>query len=186
LTHASSVLDTARRVDPVEALLSEMNELRASDLFLSEGRAPSMRVDGGVRLTPHPPLAREDLDAFLGRVLRPAQREHLEKTGHLDAGFTHATHGRFRVHVHAQRSLLGAVVRAVPSGQLAFEKLLLPPVLRHLAERPPGSCSSSGRPGRGRARGSTRLASLIDQRPSRGRRQASEGVRHGTVPPPKR
>jgi twitching motility protein PilT len=145
-------------VDAVEALLSEMNELRASDLFLAEGRALSLRVDGEVRLTLHPPLAREDLDAFLGRVLRAAQREHFEKSGDLDAGFTHPTLGRFRLHLHAQRGLLGAVVRAVPSGHLAFENLRLPAVLQELAERPRGLVLVVGPTGSGK---STTLASMV-------------------------
>src|SRR5690606_24916127 len=123
----------------------------ASDLFLAEGRAPSWRIDGLVTVTLHPPTTRDELQAFLHTVLRPAQREAFERTGDMDVGRSVPGLGRFRLHFHVQRGALGVVVRPLPSGQLSFESLGLPPILRALADRPRGLVLVTGGTGTGKS-----------------------------------
>ena len=143
---------------PLDTLLSEMIAAGASDLFLAEGRPPSWRVDGQVTVTLHPPTTAGDMDRFLGSVLRPAQREAFERSGDLDVGRTIPGLGRFRLHVHLQRGAVGVVVRAVPSGQLSFERLGLPPALQDFADAPRGLVLITGGTGSGK---STTLAAMV-------------------------
>jgi pilus retraction protein PilT len=145
-------------VDEVERLLEEMIDAEASDLFLSEDRPPSWRLDGLVTVTLHPPTTRASLERFFSRVVRPSQREHFDRTGDFDAGWSHPKLGRFRVHLQQQRGLLGAVIRSVPSGQLSFERLGLPPAVRSLAESARGLVLVTGSTGSGK---STTLAAML-------------------------
>jgi twitching motility protein PilT len=135
-----------------------MMSQRASDLFVSEGRPPAFRIDGQVVVARRPPTTREALNEFLATVLRPAQREQFERSGDLDVGITYPKLGRFRLNVHLQRGVLGAVIRQVPSGQLSFESLMLPPIIKTLAEAPRGLILVTGSTGSGK---STTLASII-------------------------
>ncbi|AKT39216.1 type IV pilus twitching motility protein PilT [Chondromyces crocatus] len=143
---------------PLDTLLAEMVEAGASDLFLAEGRPPAWRVDGQVTVTLHPPTTAEDLERFLGTVLRPAQRELFERTGDLDVGRSIPELGRFRLHFHMQRGAIGVVVRAVPSGQLSFERLRLPAVVQSFADAPRGLVLVTGGTGSGK---STTLAAMV-------------------------
>ena len=143
---------------PLDPLLHEMVAAGASDLFLSEGRSPAWRIDGLVTVTLHPPTTREELVELIASVLRPAQREAFERTGDMDIGRTVPELGRFRLHFHVQRGALGVVIRPLPSGQLAFEALGLPPVLRTLADLPRGLVLVTGGTGSGK---STTLAAMV-------------------------
>ncbi|EYF08533.1 type IV pilus twitching motility protein PilT [Chondromyces apiculatus] len=143
---------------PMDTLLAEMMAAGASDLFLAEGRSPTWRVDGEVTVTLHPPTTAEDLGRFMASVLRPSQREAFERTGDLDVGRTIPELGRFRMHFHVQRGMVGVVVRAVPSGQLSFERLGLPEVLKTFADTPRGLVLVTGGTGSGK---STTLAAMV-------------------------
>ncbi|MFO0609051.1 MAG: PilT/PilU family type 4a pilus ATPase [Polyangiales bacterium] len=142
----------------LEAVLRQMVQERASDLFLAEGKAPSARVNGAVRAIGREPVEREALQAFMDAVLRPAQRELFERNGDIDVGLGRAGVGRFRAHFHLQRGLLGAVVRSVPGGALEFAHLGLPPAVRALAESPRGLVLVTGSTGSGK---STTLAAMV-------------------------
>ncbi|MBI5516609.1 MAG: PilT/PilU family type 4a pilus ATPase [Deltaproteobacteria bacterium] len=156
MSHVSSAAPVA--VADLDSLLRLMVSERSSDLFLCEGRSPALRIDGVVRVTMLPALEREELVAFLDRAARPSQRELFERNGDLDVGLSVAPFGRFRIHFHHQRGLLGAVVRAVPSGQLDFSALGLPDAARSLAECPRGLVLVTGSTGSGK---STTLAAML-------------------------
>lgn len=142
----------------LEAVLRQMVQERASDLFLAEGKVPSARVNGAVRAIGREPVEREALQTFMDAVLRPAQRELFERNGDIDVGLGRAGVGRFRAHFHLQRGLLGAVVRSVPGGALEFAHLGLPPAARALAESPRGLVLVTGSTGSGK---STTLAAMV-------------------------
>jgi pilus retraction protein PilT len=146
------------RPSPLDPLLAEMVEAGASDLFLAEGRSPAWRIDGLVTVTLHPPTTHADMARFMASTLRPAQIEAFERTGDVDLGRTVPGLGRFRMHFHLQRGGLGVVVRSVPRGQLAFEALGLPAVLRTLADLPRGLVLVTGATGSGK---STTLAAMV-------------------------
>lgn len=135
-----------------------MGTSRASDLLLSEGRMASLRVDGSIVTVPGGVIERELLTEFMSAVLRPAHRELFDQVGDVDVGFTRPGLGRFRVHFHLQRGLLGAVVRAVPGGQLEFGLLGLPSVLETFADSPRGLVLVVGSTGSGK---STTLAAMV-------------------------
>ncbi|MEZ4410853.1 MAG: ATPase, T2SS/T4P/T4SS family [Polyangiales bacterium] len=141
-----------------ESLLRRMGAARASDLLLAEGRPAALRVDGSIVNEPGGPIDREVLTAFMDSVLRPSHRELFDRVGDVDVGVTRPNLGRFRVHFHLQRGLLGAVVRAVPSGQLEFDLPGLPPVLKSFADAPRGLVLVVGSTGSGK---STTLAAMI-------------------------
>lgn len=143
---------------PLEAYLELMADRRASDLFLSEGRAPAYRIDGQIIAAPYAPLGRPEMNAFLGKVLRTTQLEQLEKDGDLDTGLSFPRLGRFRLNIHLQRGLLGMVIRRVPTGQLRFEALGLNPAVKLLAEQPRGLILITGSTGSGK---STTLAAIL-------------------------
>ncbi|MEZ4390775.1 MAG: PilT/PilU family type 4a pilus ATPase [Polyangiales bacterium] len=141
-----------------EALLGRMIALRSSDMFLSEGRPVAFRVDGALVVPAPEPLSRELLQAFMDAVLRPVQRELFDRLGDVDVGISRAEFGRFRVHFHLQRGLLGAVVRSVPSGQLDFAALGLPPAAQRFADMQRGLVLVVGSTGSGK---STTLAAMV-------------------------
>lgn len=142
----------------LEAYLEQMSERRASDLFVTEGRSPSFRIDGQMVALLHTPTTRDEINRFLGKALRATQLEALERNGDIDTGYTHPRLGRFRLNIHLQRGLMGMVVRRVPTGQLQFELLGLPPILKTLAEMPRGLVLVTGSTGSGK---STTLAALL-------------------------
>lgn len=142
----------------VNALLRQMSESRASDLFVSEGRAPSLRVDGAVISTNHRPTERAEIEAFLAEVLSATAREQFDTTGDLDLGVTLHGAGRFRLNVHQHRGLLGLVIRRIPSGSHTFESLGLPLALRAWADQRRGILLVVGSTGSGK---STTMAALI-------------------------
>jgi pilus retraction protein PilT len=150
---------TRRPMHDLWSLLERMVRDRASDLFIAETRAPSMRVNGAIVTLPLPPIERGHLDAFMADVLRPVHRELLDRQGDVDIGVSRPGLGRYRVHFHHQRGLLGAVVRAVPSGQLDFAALGLPDAVRRLAELPRGLVLVTGSTGSGK---STTLAAMVN------------------------
>lgn len=142
----------------IEELLERMSEFRASDLFVTEDRAPAFRVDGKVTASDLPPARKDELLGFQAAVLRPVLRELLERTGDLDTGYSHPKLGRFRLNFHMQRGFHALVVRRVQSGQLGFDVLGLPAIVRTLAEAPRGLVLVTGSTGSGK---STTLAAMV-------------------------
>lgn len=142
----------------LEPLLREMVEANASDLFLAEGKPPAWRVDGMVAVTLHPASTHDELASLMSSTLLPAQLETFRAKGDIDVGVAVGDLGRFRFHFHLYRGLLGAAVRAVPSGQMLFEELGLPASLRALAELPRGLVLVTGSTGSGK---STTLAAMV-------------------------
>ena len=142
----------------VEALLKRMVGEKASDLFLTEGRPPSMRVNGKLTALGDAALEHETLKEFMHAVLRPTQRDAFDRLGDVDVGVSRPGLGRFRAHFHLQRGLLGAVIRLVPGGQLDFDVLGLPESVGTLAESPRGLVLVTGSTGSGK---STTLAAMV-------------------------
>jgi twitching motility protein PilT len=141
-------------------LLVEMMSLGASDLHLSAGIPPSVRVDGTISPLPdRAPMSSSDLRDLLFEILPARQRERFEAEMELDTSHTVPDVGRFRVNVFFQRNSVGAVFRAIPFKIVALEQLGLPPAVARFAEAPRGLVLVTGPTGSGK---STTLASLID------------------------
>lgn len=139
-------------------LLDEMAALKASDLFLTEGRFPAVRVHGAVRSLDRPATTRGELDQLLAHTLTRAARERFADRGDMDAGLSLPDGRRFRLNLARQQGRLSVVARAVPSGALQLDDLQLPAVVRTLADKPRGLVLVTGATGSGK---STTIAAMV-------------------------
>jgi twitching motility protein PilT len=145
----------------IDALLERMVTRNASDLHITVGSAPAMRVHGSLeRYQDVPDLSPEDTHQMLYRILSTEQQKLLEINRQID--FAHSIPGlaRFRVNVFFQRGTLGAAFRLIPSDIKTLEELGIPRALHTLTEKPRGLVLVTGPTGSGK---STTLAALIDE-----------------------
>jgi twitching motility protein PilT len=145
----------------IDELLEHMVAQNASDLHVTVGTPPAIRVRGDVqRLEGYDPLTPEDTQQLLYRILSSEQQKHLELKRQLD--FSHSIPGlaRFRVNVYFQRESIGAAFRLIPAELKTLEELGIPASLHQLAEKPRGLVLVTGPTGSGK---STTLAALIDE-----------------------
>ncbi len=145
----------------IDALLERMVARNASDLHVTVGTPPAMRVNGTLeRYQDVPDLSPEDTHQMLYRVLSTEQQKLLEINRQID--FAHSIPGlaRFRVNVFFQRGTLGAAFRLIPADIKTLEELGIPTALHALTEKPRGLVLITGPTGSGK---STTLAALIDE-----------------------
>ncbi len=144
----------------VNDLLGRTVDLGASDLHLSVGKPPSVRVNGLLQpLTEFPVLDPTELRRMIYGILTQKQREQLEENLELDMSHPLPGRGRFRVNVFFQRHSIGAVMRTIPDEVIPLDMLGLPSAVRDFAEYPRGLVLVTGPTGSGK---STTLASLVD------------------------
>ncbi len=146
-------------LDFAEVLL-EVIDRRASDLHITAGAPPMVRVRG--RLTPidgYPALTPTDTREIVYSILSNAQRQKFENNWQLDFAYQIPGRARFRVNAYFQRAAIGAAFRLIPFDVVPLETLGLPKVVESLAEKPRGLVLVTGPTGSGK---STTLASLID------------------------
>jgi twitching motility protein PilT len=141
-------------------LLKTAVELAGSDLHLSIGTPPQVRVHGELRRLEFPDLAPSDTKALAYSVLTDAQKKRFEESMELDFSFGIRGIARFRCNMFNQKGAVGAVYRQIPERIRTFEELHLPPVIAKLAERPRGLVLVTGPTGSGK---STTLAAMIDK-----------------------
>ena len=141
-------------------LLKQTVELSGSDLHLSIGSPPQVRVHGELQRLEHPDLTPSDTKALSYAVLTDAQKKRFEETLELDFSFGIRGVARFRCNMFNQKGAVGAVYRQIPERIRTFEELGLPAVLAKMAERPRGLVLVTGPTGSGK---STTLAAMIDK-----------------------
>src|SRR6476659_3340485 len=141
-------------------LLKATQELGGSDLHLSMGSPPQVRVDGHLQRLDFPELTPDTIKALAYSVLTDVQKKKFEETWELDLAFGLRGVGRFRCNVFNQKGAVGAVYRLIPEKIRALDELGLPPVLSELADRPRGLVLVTGPTGSGK---STTLAAMIDK-----------------------
>ena len=132
----------------------------ASDLHLSVGAPPVMRLNGDLVRLGDAPLTAQDTRELVYGLLTQDQRQRLETDLELDFSYAVPGRVRFRVNAYYQRASLGAAFRVVPTGLKTLEELSLPPALRDWTNKPRGLVLVTGPTGSGK---STTLASLIDE-----------------------
>ncbi|WP_187366740.1 type IV pilus twitching motility protein PilT [Nocardioides dongxiaopingii] len=145
----------------LDQLLAHAARAGASDLHLTVGAPPTMRIRGSMVPVPdQQPLESRQLRESIYAILTEAQRKVLEEERELD--FAHSAHGvgRFRVNVFWQRDSVGAVLRMIPWEIKRLEDLGMPPVLGTMANLKRGLVLVTGPTGSGK---STTLAAIIDQ-----------------------
>lgn len=141
-------------------LLKTMMEQNGSDLHITTGSAPQIRVDGQLHPLDMPPLTPADTKQLAYSVLTDAQKKRLEEDLQLDLSFGIKGLARFRTNVFHQRGAVAAVFRNIPFSIRNFEQLGLPPIVRTLCDKPRGLILVTGPTGCGK---STSLAAMIDK-----------------------
>ena len=145
----------------LRGLLEEVMARDASDLHLTAGERPKLRVDGEiVDASVDHVLSPKDTLSLAYSVLTEAQKKRFEQEDELDFSFGIQNMARFRGNVFKQRGCVSMVVRMIPFSVKTFEELKLPPITAKLAERPRGLVLVTGPTGSGK---STTLAAMIDK-----------------------
>jgi twitching motility protein PilT len=145
----------------IDALLERMVGLNASDLHVTVGSRPVVRVHGTLQpLEGTEALSPEDTHQLLYRILSTEQQKHLEVERQIDMAHSIPGLARFRVNVYFQRETLGAAFRLIPAEIKTLEELGIPSTLHGLTEKPRGLVLVTGPTGSGK---STTLAALIDE-----------------------
>jgi twitching motility protein PilT len=145
----------------LRALLEEMIEREASDLHISAGERPKIRVDGDiVNSRVEYVLTPKDTLQIAYSVLTETQKKRFEMEDELDFSFGIQNLARFRGNAFKQRGCVSMVVRQIPFQVKTFEQLQLPPIVAELASKPRGLVLVTGPTGSGK---STTLAAMIDK-----------------------
>ncbi|MEY2632242.1 MAG: hypothetical protein RIR00_896 [Pseudomonadota bacterium] len=132
---------------------------KASDLHLSAGLPPMIRVHGDVRKINLPPLAHQDVHAMVYDIMNDSQRKHYEENLECDFSFEIPNLARFRVNAFVQHRGAGAVLRTIPSKVLSLEELNAPKIFQQISEYPRGVVLVTGPTGSGK---STTLAAMVN------------------------
>ncbi|MFC1642443.1 type IV pilus twitching motility protein PilT [Myxococcota bacterium] len=141
-------------------LLRAMIEKGASDMHITTGSPPLLRIDSAVVPLKLPPLSPVESKQLCYSVLTEEQKIHFEKNKELDLSFGVKGLARFRANIFVQRGAVSGAFRTIPFKILTFEELGLPPVVAELAAKPRGLVLVTGPTGSGK---STTLASIIDK-----------------------
>ena len=145
---------------PIPELLGKLLEAEGSDLHLTAGSPPVIRVHGDLeRLEGYPPLAPRALQGMIYAILPQKLRERFEQELELDMSYSLPGRARFRVNVYMQRDAVGAAFRVIPFEIKPIDELGLPQVIADLARFQRGFVVVTGPTGSGK---STTLASMVD------------------------
>jgi twitching motility protein PilT len=142
----------------IDEILNQMMEREASDLHLTSGSAPYLRIHGDMVKLNYKDLTPEVCQALLFEILSAPQRESFLETWDLDFSYSLKGVGRFRVNAFRQRHGVGAVFRIIPESIKTVEELGLPAHITNLLDVSEGLILVTGPTGSGK---STTLASLI-------------------------
>jgi twitching motility protein PilT len=142
-------------------LLLEVIERNASDLHLTAGAHPTVRVRGRLQpLEDYPVMTTEQTRETIYSILTNDQRQRLETDWQIDFAYAIPGRARFRVNAYYQRGAIGAAFRLIPFSIKTVDELGLPSVMHELAKRPRGFVLVTGPTGSGK---STSLAAVVDE-----------------------
>lgn len=140
-------------------LLQTMVEKGASDLHLTTGTPPQIRVNGELVPLNLPSLSPPETKQLVYSVLTDAQKHKFEEENELDFSFGLKGLSRFRANVFVQRGAVACAIRTIPFKIMSFDELGLPQIVRDLTKKPRGLVLVTGPTGSGK---STTLATMID------------------------
>ena len=142
-------------------LLQLMVDRGASDLHITSGTYPQIRVNGSLtQLNQFEVLTPQDTQRLSYSVLNEGQKQKFEEENELDLSFGIQGLARFRCNVYRQRGAVGCAIRVIPYKIRSFDDLGLPQIVQQLADRPKGLILVTGPTGSGK---STTLAAMIDK-----------------------
>lgn len=145
----------------LKELLTATARENASDLHISVGRRPTLRIDGVlVPLQKESVVTPEAAEALINGLMTPAQIDRLKAERQLDFAYSFEDKARFRVNSFYQRGFMSAALRLVPGRIRTVEELILPPILHDFAKLSQGFVLVVGPAGHGK---STTLAALLDE-----------------------
>ena len=144
----------------IQQLFKVMVDSGASDLHITVGTAPGMRVSGSIVRVKVPPLKSDDTKRLIYQILTEAQKSELEKNLELDFSFGVKGLARFRANCFYAKGSVAAVFRQIPTQVPDFDSLGMPKVLLEMADVSNGLYLVTGPTGSGK---STTLASIIDR-----------------------
>jgi twitching motility protein PilT len=143
----------------INRLLDVVIRENASDLHITVGRPPVIRLHGDLRSLALDELSPEDTVAMMKSIASERHQQELTEVGGSDFGFAYSEAARFRVSVFRERGHVGMVLRLIPSKLLSFDEIGLPSIVKDLCLRPRGMVLVTGPTGSGK---STTLATMID------------------------
>ncbi len=143
----------------IAELLTFAVKNKASDLHLSAGLPPMIRVHGDVRRINLPPMEHQDVHGMIYDIMNDTQRKEYEENLECDFSFAIPGLARFRVNAFVQNRGAGAVMRTIPSKILTLEELNAPKIFQEISDQPRGLVLVTGPTGSGK---STTLAAMIN------------------------
>ncbi len=143
----------------MDRLLQACVAMGGSDVHLTTGRPPVLRIDGSLRTLETKILEPDDTSALMRAITPERNQQELQEEGGTDFGFAFGDKGRFRVSVFRQKGNLALVLRLIPSKILTFEEIGLPKICQALCRRPRGLFLVTGPTGCGKT---TTLATMIN------------------------
>jgi twitching motility protein PilT len=141
-------------------LLKIMIEKEASDLHITTGSPPRLRIDGKLVPIDSPPLAPSETKSLCYSILTDAQKHKFEENNELDLSFGVKGLSRFRGNIFMQRGAVAGAFRTIPFEIRSFRELGLPEIINDLVKKPRGLILVTGPTGSGK---STTLAAMIDR-----------------------
>ncbi len=143
----------------IEKLLEVAVQNGASDIHLSVGSPPVLRIDERLRRIESDPLGPEDTLTFMKSISPERAQNELNQKGGSDFALAYGNEARFRVSIFKQKGNVGIVLRLLPSRMLTFEEIGLPPAIKNLLLKPRGLFLVTGPTGSGKT---TTLATMVD------------------------
>ena len=145
----------------ISELLAFVVKNKASDLHLSAGLPPMIRVHGDIRRINLPAMDHTEVHGMIYDIMNDGQRKHYEENLECDFSFAIPNLARFRVNAFVQNRGAGAVMRTIPSKILSLEELKCPKIFEELADQPRGVVLVTGPTGSGK---STTLAAMVNHK----------------------
>lgn len=143
----------------IEKLMKAAFELKASDLHLTVGVPPIMRINGDLKQYGKEMLNPADTEGMLAAILSPQLKASFKEKGEIDFSYGIPKVSRFRINAFQQRSCVSLAIRIIPTVIPSLEDLNMPEVLKKVATKPQGLVLVTGPTGSGK---STTLAAMID------------------------
>src|SRR5512134_663052 len=143
----------------ISELLAFVGKNKASDLHLSAGVPPMIRVHGDVKRINLPAMEHKDVHGMIYDIMNDGQRKHYEENLECDFSFAIPGLARFRVNAFVQNRGAAAVMRTIPSKILSLEDLKAPKIFEQISDQPRGVVLVTGPTGSGK---STTLAAMIN------------------------
>ncbi len=156
---SSSSNPTTGSTVQIDRLLDVMVKQDASDLHITVGRPPTVRLNGRLRNLQTKILDPDDTMALMKAITPEKNQAEFQEQGGTDFGFSFSEAARFRVSVFRQKTFVAMVLRLIPNRLLSFEQIGLPPISKELIKRPRGLFLVTGPTGSGKT---TTIATMVD------------------------